>query len=296
MDIQQTDKESLATYVHRFKWEANRCKFNNDAATLKIFLKGLKNMHTIATKVYERGPQTLSEVIREVEKLQAAQQITSSLLPTSSVNTMSRDNDRCFQCQEVGHMARYCPNIRCYDCDSYGHVAMDCPDKIPPSGMPAHHSNDTNDRSRRSSSRHHSHNRCSHHENRDRSRFTRSQSQPHNHSYRSGSHHDPHKVAPGHFTDLPIATSHVTEAPVPTVAIVIHPTTDPHLTGTLPGMTADPDIGPGNISTNQTKDIHPLHGHHPGNTRTEDTIKSQLMTHHWNIIAQTTMTATLMRI
>ena len=23
MDIQQTDKESLATYVHRFKWEAN---------------------------------------------------------------------------------------------------------------------------------------------------------------------------------------------------------------------------------------------------------------------------------
>ena len=42
MDIQQTDKESLATYVHRFKWEASRCKFNNDAATIRIFLKGLK--------------------------------------------------------------------------------------------------------------------------------------------------------------------------------------------------------------------------------------------------------------
>ena len=42
MDIQQTDKESLATYVHRFKWEANRCKFNNDTATIRIFLKGLK--------------------------------------------------------------------------------------------------------------------------------------------------------------------------------------------------------------------------------------------------------------
>ena len=51
MDIQQTDKESLATYVHRFKWEANRCKFNNDAATTRIFLKVLKNAHTIATKV-----------------------------------------------------------------------------------------------------------------------------------------------------------------------------------------------------------------------------------------------------
>ena len=42
MDIQQTDKESLATYVHRLKWEASRCKFNNDAATIRIFLKGLK--------------------------------------------------------------------------------------------------------------------------------------------------------------------------------------------------------------------------------------------------------------
>ena len=44
MDIQKTDRESLATKVHRFKWEASRCKFNNDAATIRIFLKGLK-MH-----------------------------------------------------------------------------------------------------------------------------------------------------------------------------------------------------------------------------------------------------------
>ena len=34
MDIQQTDRESLATYVHRFIWEASRCKFNNDATTI----------------------------------------------------------------------------------------------------------------------------------------------------------------------------------------------------------------------------------------------------------------------
>ena len=104
------------------------------------------------------------------------------------------------------------------------------------------------------------------------------------------------EVAPGHFTDLPIITSHATEAPVPTNTIVIHPTADPHLTGTLPGMTADPAIGPGNISTNQTKDIHPLHGHRPGNTRTEDTNKSQSTTHHQNTIARTTMTATPMRV
>ena len=73
MDIQQTDKESLAAYVHRFKWETNRCKFSNDAATIRIFLKGSKNAHTIATKVYEKGSQTLADTIKEVEKLQAAQ-------------------------------------------------------------------------------------------------------------------------------------------------------------------------------------------------------------------------------
>ena len=91
------------------KREANRCKFDNDTATIRIFLKGLKNVHTIATKVYEKGPQTLAEAIREVEKLQAAQQLTSSLLPESLVNAMSSDQERCFQCQEVGHMAHYCP-------------------------------------------------------------------------------------------------------------------------------------------------------------------------------------------
>ena len=152
-DIQQTDKESLATYVHRFKREANGCKFDNDTTTIKISLKGLKNAHTIATKVYEKGPETLTEAIKEVEKLQAAQQITSTLLPASSVNTMSSDSDRCFQCQEVGHMVRYCPHICCYDCNNYGHVAMDCPDKIPPSGKPSHHRTNNRDRNRRSSSR-----------------------------------------------------------------------------------------------------------------------------------------------
>ena len=141
-------------HVHRFKQEANRCKFNNNAATIHIFLKGLRNVHTMATKFYEKGPQTLSEAIKEVEKLQAAQQITSSLLPASLVNTMSSDNDRCFQCQEIGHITCYFPHIRCYDCDNYGHVAMDCPDKIPPSGTSAHHRTNSTNRGRRSTSRH----------------------------------------------------------------------------------------------------------------------------------------------
>ena len=96
------------------------------------------------------------------------------------------------------------------------------------------------------------------------------------------------EVTPDHSTDLPTSPSHMTEAQVTTTAIMIHPIADPHLTGTLPEMTADLAIGPGNIITN------PLHRHHLGNTRTEDTNKSQSMTHHWNNIAQTTMTVTLM--
>ena len=59
MDIQQSDKESLAAYVHCFKQEAKRCKFDNDTATIRMFLKGLKNAHALATKVYEKGPQRL---------------------------------------------------------------------------------------------------------------------------------------------------------------------------------------------------------------------------------------------
>ena len=72
MDIQQKDKESLATYIHRFKREAKRCHFTNNAATIRIFVKGFKNAHTLAAFVYEKGPQTLADAISEVEKLQAA--------------------------------------------------------------------------------------------------------------------------------------------------------------------------------------------------------------------------------
>ena len=81
MEIQQKEKESLTAYINHFKKEASRYKFDNDAATIRIFIKGLKNAHTLATRVYEKGPQSLADVIKEVEKLQAAQQLTSTLLP-----------------------------------------------------------------------------------------------------------------------------------------------------------------------------------------------------------------------
>ena len=139
MEIQQKEKESLAAYMHHFKREASRCKFDNDATTIRIFIKGLKNAHTLATRVYEQGPQSLADAIREVEKLQAAQQLMSTLLPSSSVNTMSSNDDKCFQSQELGHMACYCPCIRCFNCNDYGHVTAECPDKILPSGILARH-------------------------------------------------------------------------------------------------------------------------------------------------------------
>ena len=107
MEIQQKEKESLAAYIHCFKREASRCKFDNDATTIRIFIKWLKNACTLATRVYEKGPQSLTDAMREVEKLQAAQQLTSTLLPSPSVNTMSSNDDKCFQCQETGHMACY---------------------------------------------------------------------------------------------------------------------------------------------------------------------------------------------
>ena len=104
------------------------------------------------------------------------------------------------------------------------------------------------------------------------------------------------EVTPDHSTDLPITTSHMTEAPVPTTTIAIHLTTDLHLIGTLPEMTTDLNIGPGNNITNQTEDLHPLHRLHHGDIRTKDTNKSQLMTHHRNTTAQMTMTTTQMMI
>ena len=77
----------------------------------QIFIKGLKNAHTLASHVYKKGPQTLADAISEVEKLQAAQQSTATLLPSSTVNVMSSKDDKCFQCLELGHLACHCPHI-----------------------------------------------------------------------------------------------------------------------------------------------------------------------------------------
>ena len=45
--------------------------------------KVLRMLTLLAACVYEKGPQTLMDAISEVEKLQAAQQLTATLLPSS---------------------------------------------------------------------------------------------------------------------------------------------------------------------------------------------------------------------
>ena len=105
MEIQQQEKESLAAYIHRFKTEAKRCNFTYDATTIRIFVKGLKNAHSLATCIYEKGPQMLTDAISEVEELNATEQLTATIIPPSRVNVMSDEEDCCFQCQEQGHIA-----------------------------------------------------------------------------------------------------------------------------------------------------------------------------------------------
>ena len=49
-------------------------------------------MHTLATRVYEKGPKSVADTIKEVEKLQAAQQLTATLLLSSFLNIMSTNH------------------------------------------------------------------------------------------------------------------------------------------------------------------------------------------------------------
>ena len=43
----------------------------NNAATIRIFIEGLKNAHSLAAKIYKKDPHTLTDAITEVEKLNA---------------------------------------------------------------------------------------------------------------------------------------------------------------------------------------------------------------------------------
>ena len=122
----------------------------------------------------------LTDTISKVEKLNATQQLTAMIIPSSTVN-MSKDEDCCFQCQEPGHNAQHCPHIGYYVCDEYGHIIMDCPHGIPPLGTPATHHKSHKGHHARSNLRHHWE---------DRDRQNQSRSQSHFRRHCSSSHHD----------------------------------------------------------------------------------------------------------
>ena len=177
METQQKEKESLAVYIHHFKRKAVRC----NTATIRIFVKGLRNAHTIATSVYKKGPQTLACAIG-----QAAQQLKATLIPSSTVNVMPHEEGHCFQCQVSGHIAHHCPNVHCFDCDEYGYIVVDCLYWIPPSGTPAHHH-------RLNSHTRHCTRSTSHHCHQDRYRHNRSRLKSCSCRYDSHSHHAPYR-------------------------------------------------------------------------------------------------------
>ena len=65
----------------------------NNTTTIWISPKDFKNAHNLAACIYKKGPQTLIYAISEVEKLHAAQQLTATLIPSSTVNVMSHEED-----------------------------------------------------------------------------------------------------------------------------------------------------------------------------------------------------------
>ena len=67
----------------------------NDAATITIFIKGLRNACSLVTHIYEKRPQTLADTISKVEKLNAVQQLTATFISPSTVNIMSNEKDHC---------------------------------------------------------------------------------------------------------------------------------------------------------------------------------------------------------
>ena len=66
-----------------------------------IFVNLFWDAHTTTAKIYEKDPQTLSDVIQIVEKFNATQQLTAMLTPCT-VSMMS-NNERCFVYGRIGH-------------------------------------------------------------------------------------------------------------------------------------------------------------------------------------------------
>ena len=186
---------------------------------------------------------------------------------------MSSDDDKCFQCQETGHMACYCPHIRCFNSDNYCHATVDCPNKMQDAetitlvdmidphlgvtitigittvtieiGMGPADFNLT----------------------------------PITLDIGVTVAVTLTEVAVDHFTNPHTTAHHATEAPAHTITAETCHTADPHHAGVFPEITADPgQAHPANTITKPQKDHLPVHIKHHGSPKTGNTGKSPLMT------------------
>ena len=69
-----------------------------------------------------------------MEKLNAAQQLTATIIPSSTVNMMSNEDDQFIQSQEAGHNMQHCPHIIKYplqehQCHITRHIEINTPDQ-----------------------------------------------------------------------------------------------------------------------------------------------------------------------
>ena len=53
----------------------------------------LQNAYNLATCIYRKGPQMLTDAISEVEKLNVTQQLIAMVILPSTVNVMSNEGD-----------------------------------------------------------------------------------------------------------------------------------------------------------------------------------------------------------
>ena len=199
---------------------------------------------------------------------------------------MSSDDDKCFQCQETSHMARYCPHIRCFDGNNYGTSQWIAPTK---SHLQAHQQDAGTTTLVGMIDQH-----------------LRVIITPGITTMTIGigtGSVDPDlapiildigvtvtviltEVTLDTFTG-PHAVPHcATEAQAHTATAETHHTTDPHHKGVSPEMTVDPEHeNPANTITKHQKDHLPVHIQCHGSPRIGSTNRLQLMTHPQNIIA-----------
>ena len=201
---------------------------------------------------------------------------------------MSSNEDKCFQCQESGHVACYCPHIRLFDCNDYDHVTADCPDKIPPLGIPARHRDNNSHprRCHRSTSQNNHCDRHQHHDHQDQHRFSRSRSHSHSHRYRSDSCSDSQRSQSRSYHQPTHCSTSCHRSSSTYVTDETPHTADPHHTEVFPEIAVDPDhIHHTNTTTKHQQDYLPALIKQPGKPKTGNISRSPSMIHHLSTIA-----------